>query len=623
MVVSTPNTGSPRSGMSPDEIVNLYKTRRTANARTLAAGEQIRRVYNGDTSVPLPELERSEKTAVFNMVQQGLDQHAQRIASVEPMTVFPPDKNTKAARAISTDRKMTVLAWQYANKIALKRRQRARYLIGYGNTPVYLMPGPDRIPRWVICDPLTTFPAPGAPDDLVPSDCIFAFRRSWQWVSDTYDVHLAQARDHTPDSMVDILLYMDDAEMVMVGIGSADAPNQYFGSTSPAVSAPARLLQRVPNLAGRPVAIVPRRITLDRLQGQFDQMIGMYESQGLLWAMHLQALKRTIFAETWLEGRPNENPQIIANADPIQGDIGITEGGALRTYRADPSVQTLQAIDRLERSERLGGGVPAEMGGESGSNIRTARRGSQVLSAAVDYQIQEHQDTLAASEEEEIKAAIAIAKAYWPDTPNTLLLPFGDGQVTYTPNVTFERDTLRVFFPYSGTDTNGLVIEGEQRVGAGTLSKRGFMELDPMVQDPDFEMRRIEGEAIHAAFLSSIQQQAADPNGPYQPIDLAEITRLVEEQGKPLYEAVQIVHDKAAKRQAEAAAAPPEGAAAQPGLSQAGAPGTPQAAIGAPGPTDAQSGMAGLVGALRGLQRGANVEPGGGRPPAPEMSAGA
>ena len=47
------------------------------------------------------------------------------------------------------------------------------------------------------------------------------------------------------------------------------------------------------------------------------------------------------------------------------------------------------------------------------------------------------------------------------------------------------------------------------------------MELDPMVEDPQFEHDRIIAENIEQAFLTSIQQQAADPNGPYQPIDLA------------------------------------------------------------------------------------------------------
>ena len=111
--------------------------------------------------------------------------------------------------------------------------------------------------------------------------------------------------------------------------------------------------------------------------------------------------------------------------------------------------------------------MPAEMGGESPSNAdRTS--GRRVL-YGVNFQIQEHQDVLAASEVEEIKAAIAIAKAYWPTTSKTLSVPFGDGSVTYTPDTTFETDTVRVVYAYSGTDTSSLVVEGEQRVGADSL----------------------------------------------------------------------------------------------------------------------------------------------------------
>lgn len=615
MVISGP---AKTSGITPEEILSLYRDRKNKNMRVLNAGAALRRVYDGDADIPLPELERTERTAVANLIQTGLDQHAQRIASVEPSTMFPPDKNTKAARAVANDRRMTVLAWHYMNKMNLKRRERARYLIGYASSPVYLRPGQDGTPAWEVCDPLMTFPAPTPRSEMVPSDCIFAYRRSWKWVRDTYGVSMPRGRNDSPDTMLDVLFYMDDAEFVMVAVGKEPSP---YDSPEMSGSLPARLLQWAPNLAQRPLAIIPGRITLGRLQGQFDQMIGMYETQGLLWAMDLQALKRSIFAETWLEGRPNENPQIIAQADPIQGDIGITEGGNLQAFRVDPSVQTGNALDRLERAQRLGGGVPAEMGGESGSNIRTARRGSQVLSAAVDYQIQEHQDILAASEEEENKAAIAVAKAYWPTTQRTLLIPFGDGQVTYTPTTTFERDTHRVYYPYSGTDTNGLVIEGEQRVGAGTLSKRSFMEIDPMVQDPDFEHARVIGEALEAAHLSAIQQQAADPNGPYQPQDLARLTELVVEQGKTLYEAEKIVHDEVQKRQAAAASGQLSDQQMQPGNAIAGAPGTPQSAqatIQPPQPS--QQNLAALLGTLRKTQRGANVQPGGGAPPAPDMT---
>lgn len=592
-------------GISADRIHNLYRTRKNKNIKVIQAGERIRRVYNGEWDTVLPELESRERTQVANLILSGIDQHALRISSVMPNISFPPERNSRAARDRASDRRQVIEAWHYENKMGLKFRRRSRHLISYATTPVYIRPGKDMVPVWEVWDPLNTFPAPSAPDDYVPSDVIYSFKRSWRWLQDTYNLgaRLPLGDNKSPDGMIDCLLYCDDTEMVMVALGT-----DTNGEALPALT-----LQRVPNLAGRPCVIVPGRITLDRLQGQFDQMIGMYEAQGLIWAMHLQALKRSIFAETWLEGRPNESPTVVTPANALTGQIGVVEGGQLATYRADPSVQTGQSLDRIERNERLSGGVPADFGGESASNIRTGRRGQQVLSSAIDFQIQEHQDILAASLEAENKAAIAIAKAYWPSTEKTMLVPFGDGQVTYIPEQTFPVDTHRVAYVFSGVSADGLVVEGLQRVGAGTLSNQGFMEIDPLITDPMFEHQRIVAEGIEKALLASIQQQASDPNSPYQPADIAWLMTTITDKKVDLATAITQLHERIQKAQAAAAQGQASPEQMQPGLAMPGAPGTPQAAQPIPQtgqPAPSQEGLASLMGALRNVQRGVPAQAG-------------
>jgi hypothetical protein len=79
---------------------------------------------------------------------------------------------------------------------------------------------------------------------------------------------------------------------------------------------------------------------------------------------------------------------------------------------------------------------------------------------------------------------------------------------------------------------------------------------------------------MEAALLSSIQSQAADPNGPYQPDDLAYLTKLVLVENAPIYDAVARTQKRAQERQATPAPPPdmmgqmaPE---AMPGLAQPG-----------------------------------------------------
>ena len=113
-----------------------------------------------------------------------------------------------------------------------------------------------------------------------------------------------------------------------------------------------------------------------------------------------------------------------------------------------------------------------------------------------------------------------------------------------------------------------------QMLGIGLLSKEAAREAHPMIADPEMEKDRIVAESMEAALLASIQQQASDPNGPYQPDDLAYLARLTIEQNVPLYEAVARTQRRAQERQATPAPepevpgmVPPE---AMPGLAPAG-----------------------------------------------------
>ena len=70
-----------------DEIVGLLRQRESKTEPAMARMRAIRDAYNGDVVVPLPELDENEQVAVANLLCQGLDQTAMRIASVMPDVV--------------------------------------------------------------------------------------------------------------------------------------------------------------------------------------------------------------------------------------------------------------------------------------------------------------------------------------------------------------------------------------------------------------------------------------------------------------------------------------------------------------------------------------------------------
>jgi len=330
----------------------------------------------------------------------------------------------------------------------------------------------------------------------------------------------------------------------------------------------------------------------------------MYYTRARLQALTEIAIERGIFPDEYFVARPGENPEIMQIADGKTGQLGMVKGGDIQQLQQNPGYKTDVALDRLERQERLEGSIPAEFGGESGTNIRTGSRGDSILSATVDFRVQESQELLATSMVEEDKIAIAMEKTYWGNSPKSFFIPgLKGGMADYTPNKLWETDFHYVAYSASGSDVNSLIVGLGQRLGTGLMSKESAREADPLISDPELERDRLVAEGIEQALMASIQSQAADPNGPYQPDDLAFIAEQVASNKMTLPQAIQAAQKRAQERQATPA---PTGAPeTMPGLSPAG--------VGMEQPMEAPapSGIEGLLAQLGGG--------GGMAPPAPPM----
>jgi hypothetical protein len=517
---------------------------------------RVRDLANGDVVVPLNELDRNAKTNVANLLVQGLDQMSMRVSSTMPAPFFPPVKEgSENAKKYARMRKKALLSFWDENRMQMKLRRRARHLLAYSQAPVFIKPDFRTLtPKWVVRNPLDTFAAPMEDDDVVPENCIFTSKVSASWLLSNYGPLVADKLRFgrvDSDARYTLLEYVCDDSMQLIVLGAEDNPEL---NASERVGLEAILLEAIPNRTGMPLAVVPQRITLDKARGQFDGVLGMYYTRARLQALTEIAIERGIFPEEYLVARPGENPEIMQLADGKAGILGVVKGGDIQQLQLNPGYKTDSALDRLERQERLEGAIPAEFGGESATNIRTGRRGEAVLSATVDYRVQEAQEVFANSLLHEDKIAIAIEKAYWGDQSKTFFIPSRTsvGQESYVPNKVWQTDFHYVAYSAAGSDVNSLIIGLGQRLGVGLMSKESAREADPLISDPDLEHDRIIAEGVEAALLQSIQQQAANPEGPYQPDDLAYLTKLVIENDVPLFDAVRRTNERAQERQAQA-----------------------------------------------------------------------
>lgn len=578
-----------------EKIVQLYHQRKTRLMPLHARMAEIRDQYNGEVSVPLPELDKNERAAVANLITQGLDQMAMRVASTVPaITYVPLRPGNERSEEYARIRRLANYGWWQANRFDRKQRKRSRWLIGYAAAPVLIRPDFRRqIPMWQLTDPLCTYPAPMAdPDDICPTDAIVAYRRNLAWLQDNYPAQSRQlelGKDPSPDAELDVLEYIDSDEHVLVAVGRPPetAPSRGWdtGRQGTAPGLPFVQLERFANRVGRCTLVYPSRPSLERPTSQFDGMPAVYRMQARAMALWMISAERAIFPDTWFISRPNETVDVIELPDGRAGIPGRVKGGDLREVTSGPPPQTGNIIDMLERNQRVTAGISSDFGGENPSNVRTGRAGEQLLSATVDYWVQEAQETLGLAYQEENRLAVAVARGYFGDSPKSFYVSWkgSKGPVDYTPNVHFENDNQVVSWPHAGSDVNSLIIGLGQRLGLDEISVQTAQELDPYIDDAEEERRRLAAQSVDKAFMASIDQAVA--GGQVGPLELSKFAKKVLS-GTDKFQAWNEIHEEIQQQQAQAQQTPDQGGPepgspeAQPGLM---APGQ-QAALGLPAP---------------------------------------
>lgn len=598
-----------------EEIAELYHARQRQRSPILSRLEQVRSAYNGDMVVPLPELDEDDKSGIVNLMMQGVDQLAMRVASVQPDITYPP---LRPGIVLSEDkartRRLATLGWWDMNNMAVVLRQRARYLIAYASAPVSLSPVSPKVsdkrqmPFWRSRNPLSSYlPIPDSENDMEPENAIFCSLQSRSWLEERYPdaMRRLEVAETSADDTFEVLEYTDSTEIVTCVVGKERAETgqerDIYGNVVHAgYGSPAEILDRSPNRAGIPLVVAPGRIVLDRLVGMFDQLPSLMKKQAKLDSLEYVSIKRSIFPDEWVITHPTAQSSAVVEieATGIRGQRGEIRGGQIQSVTLAPSPLVTQAIDRLERNERVTGGLPAELGGESPTNIRTARRGAAVLSSTITMPIAEMQDIFAASLEAENVRAVALMRGWYKGKTFGFYQSRTGPKSTekdYDVTVDFETDMNYVKYSIPGTDAAALPIEIGQRVGTTEISLQTAREMDPVVEDPIREARQVTSEALEKALLTGLEQQASQ--GALSPVVIAKVQQAVLGKNYPrLATAVVQIHEE---MQREQATQTPTAAAAQPGMAPAGAASAAQPGGQIPPPAQTQSNLSQILQTLR------------------------
>lgn len=596
------------------QVVALYYERKKSMGLIHSKALDVREQYNGDVVIPLPELDKFERNAVANLLTRGLDQIAMRSTSTQPDPMFFPTRPgfDKWEDAAETKRQV-MLGWWDMNRLAIREGRQFRHFYGYGRAASVIVPDFKRgIPSWEFRDPLMTYPAPCQDaDNMTPDDCIFVYHQSGRWIKNRYPAQwaaLSQRLDANSamDEMFEIIEYIDDTEVILGVLGSKRGYyNDYIDGTN------AIELTRYENRAGVCTAVVAQRVTLDRPMGQYDGMLGMYHTQSMLQSLGIIATKRGIFKDQWVIARQGEIPRIVQVADGVKGQLGMIAGGDMHSEDLNPSYMVPQMIDRLEQYQRQEAAIPEQMTGSGPTNARTGRASDAILSATVDFTVQEAQKIMAWKRMEEDKRAIAVSKAYWSGKKSFYVSFDGKSvNLDYDAKELFDTDNHRVEYAHAGVDENGRMIEIGQMLGLQLIPKEDARRLHPLIRDPEQAGKDVIKESLEAAALAAVEQMASQPGAPLQ--DIARIAQLVVQEDTDIIDAIMQAQKEAQQRQASVdpqgnpATVAPGSPEAQPGLSPPGAGQEQPTSV--PGPTQDMQNLGDLFQRLRQPARAISAE---------------
>lgn len=587
----------------------MWRERRNHYGPTLSTMDLFRRIYRGEVQVNLPEIGQHKTPLSGDIIAQGLDQLSQRVASTFPDLYCPPLKRgvEKYERNADTKR-MAYTSWMQKANYDLLTHQSARWLIGYGSAPKMVRPDFTKgIPTWRAYDPQQTYPAiMRDPVNMTPDDVIFSYAVSTGWLKRRYPEQAARLmKPKHPNARITLLEYIDaEVHCLLAFSASVDFPANTFPQDTDG-SSHVEILEVAPNRAGICWAVVPNRITLDSEPvGQFAKAVNLFLEQAKLMNLAVVAAIKGIFPDLVVQSSdPNTVPIVNDGGnwhDGRTGKVNVISGGQFTQEQTNPGYMTMPMIDRLESYVRETGGIPSELQGEASSNIRTGRRGAQVLSSVIDFPILEYQKILARSAEEELYRAGKIAKAYFGNEPKSFFVSYGKtkGVVDYVPNKHFDTDEVQVTYSSAGADVNGLTIAVGQLIGLELMSKKEARRKHPLIDNPDETGDEFIAEQLESSILVEMLQP-----GSMSVVDKARVAELVRQNKMDLPEAIAQVQKEAQTRQATAGPpgtpegpVPPGSPEAQPGIVP---PGLGAEAGVVPEPTPSVQNLAQLLGNLR------------------------
>jgi len=574
--------------MTPEEIQYQITQLHYDNQSAYSTRGRIRAIMNGGPDGLLALLGDQIKgfqdfqIPVPNLMMSGLEHLSQKIGRIPNLKVdVPNNKDSDRARAKADKIARIVTSYDDTQKLDLQMPQVGRWLPGYGFAVWVIREkkGPDGTPYPCaeLRDPYNCFPGYFGADQQ-PKEMAIVRRVPKEALTKAYpnSADKINSKDFYQTSTLGVgnaygSAYTDSYNGSWANSnGEGDLIAEYYNEEGTYIfhMTSATILDFIPNpLDSGPAFVIAKKFAFDRLQGQYDQIIGLMASMAKINVMSIIAMEDAVFTETNISGE-------IESGQYRKGRFAVNylaPGTQVSKPASNVPYQIFQQIDRIERQLRVGGSYPVSDDSQSPLSFATGR-GLEELGASMSLMIREYHTVMAdAIEMIDSKRLEWDQKMYGGKAKD--LSGYYNNQF-FSEKYDPEKDiqgaykTRRVYGAMAGYDEPQKIVTGLQLLQAGIIDTQTLQEnLDGLDNLTTVNSRITKEKAEKVLFDSLLAQaQQGDPKATMAVIQIRKQPDDMQSILDKFYTAEEPAIPEAEQELLGGASLPPQGA--PPGIAQ-------------------------------------------------------
>ena len=510
--------------MTPDQILDRAVHLRNMHRDALPDRHRFRSILNGGEE-GIAELLGTENVdsgtlPAPNLMLSALDRLAQKIGktpSLDVQITNARDSSRNKAKKEKIERIVT--SYDNMQKLDLQMPQVARWLPGYGFCVWVITSKKDANGNIYPCaelrNPYDCYPGylgnMQEPQELaivqtVPlKELLQMYPELKGWYNDTKE----NDRQNQPAALYG--LGNNDASWSNSS-DDGDVIVEYMNPEGTYVIHPAskKIVDFIPNvLKSGPAFVVAKRFSFDKLQGQFDQVVGLMAAMAKINILSVIAMEDAVFTETNIVGE-------IESGKYRKGRHSINylaPGSQVVKPVTNLPYQLFESVGRLERQLRVVAGYPVQDDAISPNSFVTGR-GLEELESGVGAMVTEYHTILEYALQEVDSKRLELDEILLGNKRKPMTGTYKGSSFAefYTPekDIDTNYNTKRKYGAMASFDAPNKIITGLQLLQAGIIDKETMQQemdgLDNIVQINERITKQKTEEILFQMLLQQSQQ---------------------------------------------------------------------------------------------------------------------